>query len=307
MRCVIIYNPQAGKLRGRGSDRLERAQRILEEGGHETTLIPTSGPGAAVALARGSVADGVSLIVAAGGDGTINEVAEGMVHSRVPLGILPAGTANVLAMETGISCNLETAARELLTSTPERISVGRLHFNNSSPSSRHFLLMAGIGLDARVIYNLSAPLKTNLGKVAYWIAAFSLMGRRLEEFSVKIEDRNYRCSFALVSKVRNYGGDLRIARDTSLFDDQFEVVLFSGENSVRYVQYFVAVVLNRLQGMKGVSILRARKIHLSPVRDTRVYMQVDGEYAGHLPGSIDIVKDAITLLLPPVYKGRVKL
>ena len=307
MRCVIIYNPQAGKLRGRGSDRLERAQRILEEGGHETTLIPTSGPGAAVALARGSVADGVSLIVAAGGDGTINEVAEGMVHSRVPLGILPAGTANVLAMETGISCNLETAARELLTSTPERISVGRLHFNNSSPTSRHFLLMAGIGLDARVIYNLSAPLKTNLGKVAYWIAAFSLMGRRLEEFSVKIEDRIYRCSFALVSKVRNYGGDLKIARDTSMFDDRFEVVLFRGENSVRYVQYFIGVILNRLQGMKGVSIIRARNLDVSPVRDTRVYMQVDGEYAGHLPGSIEIVKDAITLLLPPVYKGRVKL
>jgi diacylglycerol kinase (ATP) len=306
VRCVIIYNPQAGKLRGRGSERLERARRILTEVGHETTLVPTSGPGDAVTLARGWVADGVGLIVAAGGDGTVNEVAEGMVHSAVPLGILPAGTANVLAMETGMSRNLETAARELLTSTPERISVGRLHFNNSE-CSRHFLLMAGIGLDARIIYKLSAPLKTNLGKVAYWITAFGLMGRRLEEFSVKIEDSNYRCSFALVSKVRNYGGDLKIARDTSLFDDQFEVVLFRGENSVRYLRYFAGVVRNRLQGMKGVTILRARKLDVSPVRDTRVYMQVDGEYAGHLPGSIDIVKDAITLLLPPVYKRRVKL
>jgi diacylglycerol kinase (ATP) len=306
VRCVIIYNPQAGKLRGRGADRLERARHILTAAGHETTLVPTSGPGDAVTLARGGIADGVGLIVAAGGDGTINEVAEGMVHSAVPLGILPAGTANVLANETGMSRNLETAARELLTSIPERISVGRLHFNNSA-GSRHFLLMAGIGLDAHIIYNLSAPLKTNLGKVAYWIGAFSLMGRRLEEFSVKIEDRNYRCSFALVSKVRNYGGDLEIARDTSLFDDQFEVVLFRGENSVRYLQYFLGVVRNRLQGMKGVTILRARELQVSPVRDTRVYVQVDGECAGHLPGSIDIVKDAITLLLPPVYKGRVKL
>jgi diacylglycerol kinase (ATP) len=229
-----------------------------------------------------------------------------MVHSAVPLGILPAGTANVLANETGMSRNLETAARELLTSTPERISVGRLHFNHSE-GSRHFLLMAGIGLDARIIYKLSAPLKTNLGKVAYWITAFGLMGRRVEEFSVKIEDRNYRCSFALVSKVRNYGGDLKIARDTSLFDDQFEVVLFRGENSVRYLRYFAGVVRNRLQGMKGVTILRARQLDVSPVRDTRVYMQVDGEYAGHLPGSIDVVKDAITLLLPPVYRRRVKL
>jgi YegS/Rv2252/BmrU family lipid kinase len=306
VKCVIIYNPQAGKLRCRGSERLERARRILLEAGHETTLVPTSGPGAAVALAREWIADGAGLIVAAGGDGTVNEVAEGMVHSAVPLGILPAGTANVLAMETGMSCNLETAARELLTSIPERISVGRLHCGHRSPGSRHFLLMAGIGLDARVIYSLSAPLKTNFGKIAYWMATFSLMGRRLEEFSVKIADRDYRCSFALVSKVRNYGGDLQIARDTSLFDDQFEVVLFSGENSLRYLQYFLGAVLNRLQGMKGVSILRAPEIHVSAVRDTRVYVQVDGEYAGHLPASIDIVKDAITLLLPPVYRGRIK-
>src|SRR5260370_21198682 len=106
MRCVIIYNLYAGKLRSKGSDRLEGARRILAEAGYETTLVPTSGPGAAVALARGCVADGVGLIVAAGGDGTINEVAEGMVHSVVPLGILPAGTPNLLSIQTRISSNL---------------------------------------------------------------------------------------------------------------------------------------------------------------------------------------------------------
>lgn len=305
-KCVVIYNPQAGKLRIRGRDRLERVKRILIEAGHETILVPTSGPGTAVGLARGSIAEGVGLILAAGGDGTINEVAEGMLHSQVPLGILPAGTANVLAMETGMSGNLETAARDLLTYTPERIPVGRVHFNNGRDCIRHFLLMAGIGLDARMIYNLSAPLKANPGKAAYWIAALGHIGRRLEEFSVRVNDRDYRCSFALVSKVRNYGGDLEIARDTSLFDDQFEVVLFQGQNSLRYLRYFAGVVRNRLQGMAGVRILRTRKLHVSPVRDTRVYMQVDGEYAGHLPGSVEIVRDAITLLLPPLYKRRVK-
>ncbi len=305
--CVIIYNPHAGKLRGRGTEQLQRVRNILVEAGHKTSLVPTSGPGAGTALARGCIANGAGLILAAGGDGTINEVAEGMVHSAVPLGILPAGTANVLAMETGMSSKLETAARELLTFIPQRISVGRLHFHHRSQDSRHFLLMAGIGLDARVIYNLSAPLKTNLGKVAFWIGAFSLLGRRLEEFSVRVEDREYRCSFALVSKVRNYGGDWKIARDTSLFDDQFEVVLFGGKNSARYLRYFVGAVMNRLRRMKGVSVLRADRIEVSPVRDTRVYMQVDGEYAGHLPGSVEIVKDALTLLIPPAYKARFKL
>lgn len=303
-KCVVIYNPQAGKLKNKGRDRLERARRILCEAGYETMLAPTSGPGAAVGLARGAVAEGVGLIVAAGGDGTVNEVAEGMVHSRVPLGILPAGTANVLASETGMSSDLETAARDLLSYTPERISVGRAHFNNGGPGARHFLLMAGIGLDARMIYSLSAPLKTNLGKLAYWVVALSHVGRRLEEFSVVVKDRSYRCSFALVSKVRNYGGDLEIARDTSLFDDQFEVVLFEGRNAARYLQYFVGVIRNRLRGMKGVTILRAHELRVSPVKDSRVYVQVDGEYVGHLPGFVEIVKDAITLLLPSLYRQR---
>jgi diacylglycerol kinase (ATP) len=131
--------------------------------------------------------------------------------------------------------------------------------------------MAGAGFDARITYNLSGPLKTKLDQIAYWIGAFSLLGRRLEEFPVKIDDGEYRCSFALVSKVRNYGGDLEIARNTSLFDDQFEVVLFRGQNLVRYARYFVGVVRNRLQEMEGVRIMRAPKLDVSAVRDTRVY------------------------------------
>ncbi len=270
-------------------------------------LVPTSGPGIATEIARDYLAKGVGMIVAAGGDGTINEVVEGMVGSNVPLGILPAGTANVLASETGMSTNLEKAARDLSESTPERISLGRIRFSDGNPGSRHFLLMAGIGLDARVIYNLSAPLKSSLGKFAYWITSFTMMGRHLEEFSVEIDGRSYRCSFALVSKVRNYGGDLTIARDTSLFDDEFEVVLFEGENSLRYIPYFLGVVLNRLRGMKGVTILRASKLDFQPSHDARVYMQVDGEFAGHLPGSVEIVRNGLTLLLPSGYRQRLEI
>jgi diacylglycerol kinase (ATP) len=291
-------------LRGSGRRRLEQAARILRENGHDAVLVPTTGPGTAAEIARRSIAEGAEMILAAGGDGTINEVAEGMVHSAVPLGILPAGTANVLANETGMSTNLEQAARDLQHCTLERVSVGRLHFANGAPGVRHFLMMAGIGLDARVVYNISAPLKSRVGKAAYWVAAFGLIGRSLEEFAVRVAGREYRCSFALISKVRNYGGDLEIARDTSLFDDRFEVVLFEGRSAARYVKYFTGVMTNRLRGMKGVAIMRADKVCISAPAETRVYIQIDGEYAGHPPGSIEIVKDALTLLIPPQYKEK---
>ena len=291
-------------MRGRGRERLEHAARILRESGCDPILVPTTAPGTAGEVARRSIAEGAEWIVAAGGDGTINEVVEGMVHSKVPLGILPAGTANVLAMETGMSTKLETAARELAGYSAERVSVGRIHFSNGAPGTRHFLLMAGIGLDAQIVYHLSAPLKNVLGKGAYWVASWSLLGRSLDEFEVKIEGNVRPCSFALVSKVRNYGGDLEIARDTSLLDDCFEVVLFEGRSSLRYVKYFTGVAFNRLKGMKGVTVLLARKVCLSPVADARVYMQIDGEYAGRLPGSVEIVEDALTVLIPPKYKER---
>ena len=204
-----------------------------------------------------------------------------------------------------MSTNLEQAARDLLQYGARRISIGRLHFSNGDSGLRHFLLMAGAGLDAHVVYHVSAPLKKKVGKLAYWVAGFSLVGRRLEEFDVRVEDRDYRCSFVLVSKVRNYGGDLTIARDTSLLDDRFEVVLFAGRNSVRYLKYLTGVMLNRLRGMAGVTVLRARNLCVSPVADRRVYIQIDGEYAGHLPGSVEIVPDALTLMLPEGYVARV--
>src|SRR5690349_18299685 len=126
-KAAIIFNPNAGRLRGARRERLERAARLLEKGGWNAVLVPTTGPRTAGELARRSIAEGAGMIIAAGGDGTINEVAEGMVHTQVPLGILPAGTANVLAVETGMSTDLEKAARDLAGFRPERISIGRLH------------------------------------------------------------------------------------------------------------------------------------------------------------------------------------
>jgi diacylglycerol kinase family enzyme len=276
---------------------------ILTKSGHNVTIAPTTGPATAGAIARAEIARGADLILAAGGDGTINEVAEGMIHSHVPLGVLPGGTANVLAMEMKLGSKLEQAASRLHECLPHRISIGHLQADGGR-LCRHFLLMAGVGLDAHIVYHISAPLKARTGKFAYWVAGWSLLGRRLPEFQVEADGRQTRCSFALLSKVRNYGGDFEIARQVTLFDDEFEVVLFEGGSSLRYVPYFAGLAANRLQGMKGVTVLRARSVVLSHPRDNRVYVQVDGESAGHLPAEIRIVPDAITLLVPPEYAVR---
>jgi diacylglycerol kinase family enzyme len=167
--------------------------------------------------------------------------------------------------------------------------------------SRHFLLMAGAGLDAQIVYNVNAGLKARAGKLAYWLAGGSLLGRRLPQFDVETDGRKRRCSFALLAKVRNYGGDFEIASSVSLFDDDFEAVLFEGRTTARYVTYLAGLTTKRLHGMKGVVDCRARHVTLSSAEDSRVYVQIDGELAGGLPAEIKIVPKALTLLVPPEY------
>ena len=274
---------------------------ILARSGHNLTVSPTTGPATAGAIACSEIRRGADLIIAAGGDGTINEVAEGMVHSEVPLAILPAGTANVLAMEMKLGARLERAAARLEDCRPHRISVGHLRADGGR-LCRHFLLMAGIGLDAHVVHRVDRRLKARTGKFAYWVAGWSLLGRRLEQFQVEADGRAFECSFALASKVRNYGGDFEIARQVSLFDDEFEVVLFEGSSSFHYIPYFIGLAVNRVEGMKGVTVLRVRHLSLSPAGDDPVYVQVDGEAAGELPAEIRLVPQALTLLVPPEYR-----
>jgi diacylglycerol kinase family enzyme len=278
---------------------LQPLVEILKQDGHSVTVAPTTGPGMAGTLARAQIAGGADLIAVAGGDGTVNEVIGGMVGSDVPLAVLPAGTANVLGTEMKLGRRLEQTARRLGEFRPARISLGRLICDHGV--DRHFLLMAGIGLDAHVVYHINVPLKARIGKLAYWVAGWSLLGKRLAEFDVEIEGRSRVCSFALATKVRNYGGDFEIARTVTLFDDCFEVVLFEGRNSLRYVKYFAGMVSNRLQGMSGVSVLHANRLILKPCSDSPVYVQVDGEFAGRLPAELRIVPDALTLLAPPEY------
>jgi len=270
------------------------------------SVAPTTGPGTAGAIARAWIAKGAGLVVAAGGDGTINEVLEGMVHSSVPLAILPGGTANVLAGELRLGRSVERAVERLPELCPRRISVGHLTCDGGRVS-RHFLLMAGLGLDAHIVYHVNEDIKARTGKLAYWLAGWSLFGRRLAQIEVEIDGCKRVCSFALASRVRNYGGDFEIARSVSLMDDEFEAVLFEGRAALQYVKYFIGMAAGRLSGMKGVTTFRTKRMAISDLEQGPAYAQVDGEFAGHLPAEVRIIPRALTLLMPGAYgTGQLK-
>jgi diacylglycerol kinase family enzyme len=296
---VLIHNPRAGRILRSGGALIRRAGETLRAQGHCVTEAPTTGPRTAGEIARAHIQRGADLIVVAGGDGTINEAIEGMIGSSVPLAILPAGTANVLATEMKLGRDPVKVARQLGELKARQVSVG--HVTLGDGVQRHFLLMAGIGLDAHVVYNVSAALKARTGKFAYWVAGWSLLGKRLAQFEVDVDGKKHRCSFALLSKVRNYGGDFEIARSVTLMDDQFEIVLLEGKTSFEFVRYFAGMALGRLAGMRGVTVLRAHRASVGGAADARVYVQIDGEFGGLLPAELRVVPGAIRLLVPEGY------
>ncbi len=255
-------------------------------------------------LAKQAILDGADLILALGGDGTINEIVNGMAHSGVPLGILPAGTANVLAMELGLGGNAARAIPKIAECAPERISLGRLRNANGE---RYFICMAGVGLDAEIVYNINADLKKAIGKVAYWIAGFSHLTKRIAEFQTAVGGERRKVGFALASRVRNYGGDLTIASGANLLEHEFETILFDGGNPLRYMVYFLGVAIGTLPRMNGITIDHSRRLEFDAPTDRRIYVQVDGEYAGHLPATIEIVDQSLTLLVPADFRERLGL
>ena len=292
-RAAIIYNPIARTI-SRRRHMLQRTIDLLDGKGIRSNLVVTTGPNSAGMQARAEIEAGCDLIIAAGGDGTINEVANGMLHTGVPLGILPGGTANVLAHELRMPLSIGSASQELTEYRPQKIAVGRLRIGPKE--TRLFLCMAGCGLDAAIVSRVNREFKARAGKLAYYLTGFGQVFAPLREFPVIVDGIAYEASFALISRVRNYGGDLEIARGASLLRPDFEVVLFRGTASVHYLRYLAGVVGGRVGQMQGCSILYGSKVECPSGEG--VYVQVDGELAGQLPVEAEILPDALTLLMP---------
>jgi diacylglycerol kinase (ATP) len=289
-------------LKGHGARRLDRAVALLHNAGLDVSLTATTGPGTAGELVRRAIGDGADLILVAGGDGTINETLPGVVDTAVPLAALPAGTANVLALEIGIGEDMVRAAAAFPDLVPMRVSVGRLHASGRAP--RYFLLMAGAGVDGDMVHRLNPGLKNRFGKLAYWWSGVEQTVSRFPEFEVRAEESLFRCSLALASRVRKYGGNFEIARRVSLADDHFELVMFEGASVFRYLKYVTGLFSGKLDGMRGITVSNARFVELVPPPAACVHVQVDGEYAGELPARVEIVERALTLLVPQSYAKR---
>ncbi|HZS46036.1 MAG TPA: diacylglycerol kinase family protein [Blastocatellia bacterium] len=290
-RAFIIYNPTSGRPRDRAQQVL-CFQHYLEKHGVDSVAEATTRPNEASRLARViSSNKQFDLIVINGGDGTINEVLQGMAGSSVPMAIWPGGTANVLAQDLGIPIKGEEVANLIARGKTKQVTVGRA-------GDRYFFLMAGIGLDASIVNRVNRAVKRRLGIAAYWFAGIGqLIKWRPELFTLEVAGAKYPATFATIGNTSGYGGGLKMTPLARMDEHCLDVCIFSTKSRWRYIRYLLSCYSGKqTPDMSGVVYLKAKEVHA--ICATSALVQVDGELVGSLPMRFEAVPDAVTLVVP---------
>lgn len=305
--ALLIVNPNAGRVRSASSGQLDRARRILERDGIATDLAVTDGPGAATGIAQEAVAANRQMVIACGGDGTFNEIVNGLAGSRVPLALLPAGTANVLAKELSLPWDVERAAALVAGSRHRRIALGLAISGEGNTPPRHFVCVGGAGPDGAIVHALNPALKERAGVLAYWAEGFrQFAAYSFPKFRVTAGGRQFDSTLVVVGRTKNYGGPFQITTEADLYSDDFEMMVSESSSRLRYATYVGLLGLKRLRGARHLTFLKTNTISCEPLDQAPVYTQIDGEPLGRLPAEFRIVSDALTLVVPdpPDRKAR---
>lgn len=272
---LIIYNPAAGRRR---AQLLWRVLDVMSGSGVKLELAETRHAGHAIDLSRDAAKRGVRLIVAAGGDGTIADVANGMSGSDCRLGIIPLGTANVLAHELGLPFAPAAVAAALAFGRTKPLWPGVAHFSNES---RVFVQMVGAGFDAQVVHRLSLGMKRAIGRGAYVAQSLREMARySFAPIRLRIDGKLVEAGSVVVSKGRFYAGCYTLAPDATPTEPGFTVALFTAHGPLAAMMYGAALPLDQMARMPGLRLIRARHVE---IESSDVPAQADGDPAGRAP------------------------
>jgi YegS/Rv2252/BmrU family lipid kinase len=302
--AVLIYNPTAGRNVAKRVHHLEDARRILGKAGIATDLHATSAAGDATQLASQAVREGREMIIVCGGDGTMNEVVNGMAAEpagpHVPLALLPGGTANILAKELQLPWNIPRAAELLLRGTLKKIALGVAVPLENQCAQRYFICVAGAGPDGEIVHAVNPEIKRRAGIVAYWLEGFRQLGKyTFPRLRVHSTERGVDATLLIVGRTKHYGGPFRITIEADLFEDWFELAALTTQSTARYLSYLPMLWLNKLRYSKDVHFWKTTTVRCDALNGKTIYAQVDGESLCRLPVEFRIVPQALTLVVPP--------
>lgn len=290
MRARLIWNPRAGG--GLWAHHGRPSVVALQQAGWQVEVAATRAAGDATQLAESAVAAGYDVVLAAGGDGTLNEVMQPLVHTPVALGVLPCGSANLFARELGLPLRAERAAGRLANGMLRDYDVGQIS------TGRYFLLWAGIGLDAAAVRGVPAGLKKWLGLPGVGLStAWTMVRYETEWVDLELDHQRLERDLLLmvVANTRLYA--LQELIPTAKPDDgQFDLCLFRGRGLADKFGHFARWVAGR--HLSSVQVEQYRSATVAVRSRAPLPVQVDGEYIGTTPLAIDLVPRALRVLVP---------
>ena len=315
---ALLYNLSCGTSL-RAQTRLQRLRRTFRACGVELRPYFTSTPGCASAVVRAAIACGCEAVLAAGGDGTLNELLQAAVRNpgSLPIGVVPFGSGNVLSHDIGLDSDVARIAQELTESAPTAVPVGLLssRLPDGATVSRYFTVAAGIGADARVICGVNLAWKKRFGIGAYYVEATRQLlfsAAPLPLLRVRFTDaqsgerRQETVSQMIVERVGYFSGPLVASNGTApLLSRVFRLILFKTQRRATYLRYGLQLLAHRYNGASrpigNVEVVQATSAMCEPLPGAAgadVLTEVDGEPVGGLPAEVTLIPQGIRLLLP---------
>jgi diacylglycerol kinase (ATP) len=296
VRTCVIFNPTAK------GDKARNFRKRLNELSGDVEFKATTHAGAGRELAKAAVDEGFETVVAAGGDGTINEVLNGIGDAengfaRARLGVIPLGTINVFALEVGIPFDIAKAWKIIQTANERGIDLPTATFRIGEKSvSRHFLQMAGAGWDARAVELVSWKLKKRIGRLAYIWAGFGALRPPKSPVLVESDNEKAEGDFALISNGRFYAGKFPFLFRADLSDGLLDVTVFPKFQWASLAGCLTNFILGRYFRPGIQPYFHANKVDVHSKAVTP--LQLDGDLVGHLPATISVAPKALRVIVP---------
>lgn len=296
MRTCVIFNPTA-----RG-DKARRFRRHLDDIGAESTLKMTAAVGDARRLAAEAIGEGFEVIVAAGGDGTLNEVLNGIGDApdgfeRARLGVLPLGTVNVFARELAIPLKLNAAWAAIHQGRETRIDLPRVDYcADGAPQGRCFAQMAGAGLDARAIELVQWQLKKRIGPLAYVVAGLNALRGAPSKITAAGGGHSAAGELVLIGNGRLYGGRFNLFPKANLRDGLLDVCVFPRVNWLTLARCAPSLLLRGRLPAGAAQSFQAESFTLASLSPTP--FELDGELIRHLPATFSLQRSRLRVIVP---------
>ena len=282
---AVILNPAAR------NEHAKRLQERVESIARGCSVRITSHVGEAEALAQDAVEEGFGKIVAAGGDGTINEVVNGLAGSNATLGVLPIGTVNVFATELGLPQHDLELCWDIIQGDTIRL------VDLPSANGKYFVQLAGVGLDAQVVKETSLAFKRSFGPLSYLISAAQIAARRPPKLCIESKNASVdEGSFVLIGNGRLYGGPFPFFKHALVDDGVFDVVVFKRLGYLEIIKYLQDVVFSSDIRVPEIEYFQTRHLRITSQQDVPV--ELDGELNGNCPVDFQIQQRALRVLAP---------